>query len=62
MKAFSVNLQGNFETNTQLGLRNHLKDDELKARLPIIFKEIYTQLRELIENACQRWDVTRKFF
>lgn len=46
LKAFFVNLQGNFETNTQLGLRNQFKDDELKARLPVIFKEIYTRLHE----------------
>jgi len=35
LRAFSVNLQGNFETNTQLGLRNQLEDETLKAGLPL---------------------------
>jgi len=35
LRAFSVNLQGNFETNTQLGLRNQLEDETLMAGLPL---------------------------
>ena len=62
MRAFFVNLQGNFETNTQLGLRNQLEDVELKLGLPLFFKEIYTRPPEWIKNACRHWDVTRKFF
>ena len=46
MKAFFVNLQGNFETNTQLGLRNHIEDEYLKKGLPLYFKEIYILPRE----------------
>jgi hypothetical protein len=36
-RTFFANLQGNFETNTQLGLRNQLKDGMLSKRLPIFF-------------------------
>ena len=53
-RTFFENLQGNFETNTQLGLRNQLIDGMLKRRLPVFFKEIYIQPRESIENAYWR--------
>jgi hypothetical protein len=53
-RTFFANLQGNFETNTQLGLRNQLIDGMLFKRLPNFFKEIYTQPRGSIENAYWR--------
>ncbi len=42
LRAFSVNLQGNFETNTQLGLRNQLKDETLKVGLPFFLNKFIT--------------------
>lgn len=40
MKAFLVNLQGNIETNTQLGLRNHKLDVQLNLGLPLFHRNL----------------------